>query len=54
MLTFTPCLLAGEPMIISHLDPTSAELEFVFFASEIDREANNTPSRDPHLICPWL
>ena len=41
-------------MIKTQLDPTGADLEFTFFASQIDREANNVPPRDSRLICPWL
>ncbi|HYQ93049.1 MAG TPA: hypothetical protein VES89_13485 [Candidatus Competibacteraceae bacterium] len=38
----------------SPVDPTRADLEFVFRASQIDRDANDVPPRDTRLICPWL
>jgi hypothetical protein len=41
-------------IIVSQLEPDCAELAFAFLASEIDREANNTPPSDPSLLCPWL
>ncbi|HYQ90598.1 MAG TPA: DUF932 domain-containing protein [Candidatus Competibacteraceae bacterium] len=40
-------------MINTPLDPTRADLEFAFRASQIDRKANDVPPRDTRLICPW-
>ena len=41
-------------LIISTLEPNSAELAFALAASQLDREANNIPPCDSSLICPWL